>query len=320
MSAQPLITVLMCVHNDRNYIAAAARSILQQTFEDFEFLIIDDGSTDGTAELLDGLDDPRIRLYRNPANLGLTRSLNIGLDAARGSFIARMDGDDLSEPDRLDCQLRFMQDHPEVGLVGSSRTLIDEAGRTIAVATVVEDDLSIRHKSLLGNPFAHPSMMLRADLLRSRGLRYDESYQTAQDYDLWVRMLALTAGANLPRPLLRYRLRGGISKTRKAEQLAGHDRISMNAIAAFAPGFSIRADEVRQLRGRFGGYSVRDGSLDETDPVWRQRYLDLYQAFVEHHRHHPELPGFLAATPAGPWTGHKPIPGSPASSPSVLRV
>lgn len=282
MSAQPLITVLMCVHNGRDYLSAAIGSICRQTFGDFEFLIIDDGSTDGSADLLAALDDPRIRLVRNPVNLGLTRSLNRGLDVARGRFLARMDGDDISEPDRLQSQVRFILDHPDIGLLGTSRTLIDETGRTIAHAPAVCDDRSIRFKSLLGNPFAHPGMMLRMETLRRHHLRYDESFPTAQDYDLWVRMLAVTAGANLPQPLLRYRLRAGISKTRKPEQLAAHDRISMRAIAAFAPGFAIQPDDLHQLRGRFGGHSVRDDSLNVADPFWIQRYADLRAAFDAH--------------------------------------
>lgn len=320
MSAAPLITVLMCVHNDRAFIAPAVDSILRQTMGDFEFLIIDDGSTDGTGECLAAIHDPRIRLLRNLANLGLTRSLNRGLEAARGRFIARMDGDDISEPSRLELQVRFMLDHPDVGLLGTSRTLIDESGQPIYLAPALCDDLSIRFKSLLGNPFAHPSMMLRAQTLSRHRLRYDETFTTAQDYELWVRMLTVTAGANLPRPLLHYRLRSGISKTRKGEQLSNHDRISTLAIGAFAPGFALRPQDLPQLRGRFGGFSVRDASLDPADPYWRQRYLDLRQAFVQHHRHHRGLEDFLAAIPADPCSGHTPIPDSPASTPPALRA
>ncbi|MCC6424507.1 MAG: glycosyltransferase family 2 protein [Phycisphaerales bacterium] len=292
MSGSPLITVLLCFHNDRAYLATAVRSILQQTMKDFEFLIYDDASSDGSAELLAAFGDPRIQLRRNQTNLGLTRTLNLGLLEARGQFLARMDGDDIADPQRLELQLQFMREHRDVGLLGTSRTLIDESDRLIAHAPAQCDDLSIRFKSLLGNPFAHPSVFMRMEILRRHGLRYDESFPTAQDYDLWVRMLMFTAGANLLQPLLKYRLRGGISKNRKLEQLASHDRISLRAIAAFAPGFSIQAHELRQLRGRFGGHSVRDPSLDPADPYWQGRHAELRAAFIAHHRDHPDIGRF----------------------------
>ncbi|MCC7350011.1 MAG: glycosyltransferase [Phycisphaerales bacterium] len=320
MPAQPLVSVLLCVHNDRAYLAPAVESILRQTMGDFEFIIIDDASTDGSADLLAALMDHRIRLSRNPKNLGLTRSLNLGLNAARGRFIARMDADDLCEANRLALQVNFLNENPDVGLLGTSRIMMDESGRFIANAPACRDDLSIRFKCLLGNPFAHPSMMLRAETLIRHGLRYDESFQTAQDYELWVRMLAVTLGANLPQPLLHYRLRGGISKTRKPEQLGNHDRISMKAIHTFVPGFAIEPQELHQLRGRFGGVSVRDPNLDPADPFWQRRHHDLRQAFIDHHRHHPDLPTFLAAIPADPWTGHTPRPDSQASSPPAHRT
>src|SRR5204863_8008786 len=103
-------------------------------------------------------------------------------------------------------QVEFLHAHPEVGVLGSSRVLIDEQGGFIAIAPAAEDDLLVRWKCLLGNPFAHPTVMLRLDLLDRHGLRYDETFRTAQDYELWTRLLTVTRGANLPEPLLKYRL------------------------------------------------------------------------------------------------------------------
>jgi len=285
---QPLVTVLMSVHNDLRYLPQAAESVLRQSLEDFEFLIFDDGSSDGSREYLAGLDDSRVRLVRNETNLGLTRSLNLGLDPARGKYIARMDADDVAMPQRLARQVEFLEANPDVGVVGSSRVLIDERGDFVADAPAVEDDLRIRWKCLLGNPFAHPAVMLRKDVLSRHRLRYDESFRTAQDYELWSRLLAVTRGHNLPEPLLHYRLRAGVSRTNKPEQLRNHDRIAHASIRNLVPGFEITREEVAQLRGRFGGFSVREPAMDPAEKWWVRRYAQLQEAFASRQRERRE--------------------------------
>ena len=274
------MTVLTSVHNDLRYLPQAVDSILRQSFEDFEFLILDDASTDGARDYLAALTDPRVRLVRNECNLGLTRSLNRGLDLARGTYIARMDADDVAMPERLARQVQFLEAHPDVGIVGSSRVLIDEAGETIAHAPAAETDARIRWKCLLGNPFAHPAVMIRRDVLERHALRYDERYRTAQDYELWTRLLAVTKGHNLREPLIQYRLRAGISRTSRPEQLRNHDRIAHAAIHRLVPGYRIAPEDVTQLRGRYGGFSVREPGMDPDEPRWVGRYLELLDAFI----------------------------------------
>lgn len=279
MSRPPAVTVLLSVYNDRAYLPAAVDSILAQSFGDFELLIVDDGSTDGTAEYLAALADSRVRVLRNQQNAGLTRSLNRGLDAAAGRYVARMDADDLAGPERLERQVEFLDAYKAVGIVGSGRRLIDEAGRTIADARAVPDDVGIRRKCLLGNPFAHPTVMLRRDVLDAHGLRYDPAFRTAQDYELWTRLLCHTRGANVDEPLVRYRLRDGVSRTNRAEQLANHDRIALMAIRRLVPRFAITPEDVTQLRGRFGGYSVREPEFDPAEPRWVRQYGEMMAAF-----------------------------------------
>jgi glycosyltransferase involved in cell wall biosynthesis len=280
VSRRPLVTVLMSTYNDASYLAESVESVLGQTFGDFEFLIVDDGSTDGTRDVLGAVHDPRVRVRRNAENLGLTRSLNLGLDAASGQFVARMDADDVCFPERLARQVEFLQSRPDVGIVGCSRELVDERGRFVAHASAAEDDSRIRWKCLLGNPFAHPTVMLRRDVLDRNRLRYDKQYRTAQDYELWTRLLAVTRGANLREPLLKYRLRAGVSKVHNADQVSNHDRIARAAIDRLVPEFSIAGEEVRELRGRFGGHSVRDAAMDPAHPYWKRRYLELRDAFA----------------------------------------
>ena len=283
MPGQPLVTVLMSDYNDGRFLPQAVESILAQSLDDFEFLVIDDGSTDSSADYLAGLTDRRVRVIRNESNLGLTRSLNRGLDEAKGTFVARMDADDVAMPHRLARQVEFLRTHGSVGIVGCSHTLIDEAGNVVVHAPAVEDDPGIRRKCLLGNPFVHPAVVLRRDVLDAHRLRYDERFRTAQDYELWSRVLTVTRGANLAEPLLKYRLRSGISRIHKAEQLRNHDRIAHATINRLVPGFRITPEEVTQLRGRFGGHSVRDAAMDPSDRLWREKYLELLDALYQRH-------------------------------------
>lgn len=265
----PAVSVLLAVHNEERFVRGAIESILRQTFTAFKLIVVDDASTDGTADVLAGISDLRLRVIRNPSNLGLTASLNRGLAIAKGEFIARLDGDDEAHPERLQRQVDFLLARPSVGIVGTSRRVIDEDGHLLYEATAIPNDADIRWRLLLGNPLAHPTVMIRRAVLENHGLRYDESFRTAQDYELWTRFCAVSRAANLTEPLVTYRRRQqGISVSRREEQLATHDRIARLAFERLLPGFAITAEEVRQLRGRFGGQSVREPDMDPADPHW----------------------------------------------------
>lgn len=278
MSRKPLVSVLMSVYNDAAFLPAAIESILGQTLADFEFIILDDGSTDGSTEILRNLNDPRIKVTFSKRNWGLTASLNRGLRACRGRFMARIDADDIAEPDRLRQQVDFLTKRTDVGILGSARLLIDENSQVVGLSSPPATDLAIRWKSLLGNPFGHPTVMLRLEILKRYRLQYDRNFRT-EDYELWTRLLRVTCGANLPEPLVRYRLRSGADRNNKAQQLANHDRIAALAIRRMLPDFPLSDDEVRNLRGRYGGFSVRDPEMDPLDPNWRQLYLSMFDAF-----------------------------------------
>lgn len=281
MPRQPLVSVLMSVHNDLQYLRESIDSILYQTFGDFEFILIDDGSTDGSGDFLKDLSDPRVALVVNPSNIGLTASLNRGLEIARGKYLARMDADDISEPQRLHRQVEFLEAHANIGIVGCSRHLIDDGGKTIAIAPALENDLAIRWKCLMGNPFAHPTVMIRRQALLDNALQYDPSFRTAQDYELWTRLLPRMQAANLPEPLVRYRLRNGISRGSKTQQLANHDRIIRLAIQRLLPGFHLDPADIPQLRGRYGGMSVRETGMSADDQPWAGIYLKMLDAFCQ---------------------------------------
>lgn len=207
------VSVVMSVYNGERYLQEAVESILNQSFTDFEFIIIDDGSTDGTWDILTGYNDPRIVLLCNEQNIGLTRSLNRGLAVARGEYIARMDADDVSLPERLAVQVAFLEEHPDVGLVGSPPFVVDAQGGIKHVEPVPIDDLEIKWLLLFHNTFAHSSVMFRRNVLNAVG-PYSAEKIVAQDYDLWVRIARNFTVTNIPLPLIHWRSRPtGISRS-----------------------------------------------------------------------------------------------------------
>jgi glycosyltransferase involved in cell wall biosynthesis len=211
----PKITVLMPVYNCELYIKEAVDSILNQTFSDFEFLIIDDASTDKTVSIVQTYNDPRIRLFEKPVNTGLTNSLNYGLSIAKGEYIARMDGDDISLPERFAKQVAFLDANPDVVLCGTALKIIG-TGNSIIFPQKNED---IKLRLLKGNCIAHPSVMLRNNKLKEFSFRYDPKTEPAEDYDLWVRLLEKGKLFNLQEELLNYRVHiTQVSHKRQKEQ------------------------------------------------------------------------------------------------------
>ena len=200
----PKISVVMAVYNNERYLQKAVDSILNQTFADFEFIIIDDSSTDSTGALLAeyAARDGRIVLTRNERNLGLTRSLNLGLSRAQSPYVARMDGDDIILPDRFARQSAFLEQQPEIGAVGSWVQLMDEHGQV--ASPVFQQPTAPGFVSwclYFYNPIAHPSVMMRREVVLRVGA-YDPALARSQDHDLWCRLQGLTKLANVEAMLL----------------------------------------------------------------------------------------------------------------------
>lgn len=201
----PLITVLMAVYNGERFVRQSVESILDQTFTDFEFLIVDDASTDATASILDSLRDPRIRLIRNPENLGLTASLNRGLSLSRGTLIARQDADDLSERERLGKQLAFLTANPPVAAAGTQVRLCSDAGKPLGTKDFPFGHRSIFWSHLFDNALAHSTVLFRRFPIMEAG-GYDETFRISQDYELWSRLSERHLLANLPDRLVTLRI------------------------------------------------------------------------------------------------------------------
>jgi hypothetical protein len=203
----PKISVILPIYNAQAFIAEAVNSVLTQSVQDFELILIDDASSDRTPEILAGMLDPRIRVIHHDANRGLVTSLNEGLRSASGNFIARMDHDDISLPDRFARQLAFLEQHSSIGVVGTGYRLIDGTGSLGPGyrPPVTHEEISWAMSFLC--PLAHPTVMARRELLTDNG-GYNEYAAYAEDYDLWERLSREVQFANLPEPLLLLRKHG----------------------------------------------------------------------------------------------------------------
>lgn len=201
----PKVTVLMPVYNAERYLREAVDSILCQTFTDFEFLAIDDGSADSSAAILNSYTDPRLRVVQNPRNLGLTATLNAGLAQGKGEYIARMDADDISLPERFARQVAFLDANPQIGIVGVWAEAFGDARFKIPHPADAE---TIRAKLLFDSALVHPAVLMRRTFLDAHSLRY-EPLGHFEDYELWQRAARLFPLANIPETLFRYRVSGG---------------------------------------------------------------------------------------------------------------
>jgi glycosyltransferase involved in cell wall biosynthesis len=207
----------MSVYNGEDYLREAVESILHQTFADFEFIIIDDGSTDQTTNILQTIGNERLRILSNEKNIGLANSLNRGLRLARGEYVARMDADDVSLPDRLEKEVEFLDHHPAAGVVGTGYISIDESGNETMVVTFPTDNATLQDRLLHHCCICHGSAMIRRECLEAIG-GYRPDFKVAEDYDLFLRLAERFEVANLTEPLYKYRvITSSISVHRKYE-------------------------------------------------------------------------------------------------------
>ena len=192
----------MPVFNNESFLAEEIESILTQTLTDFELILINDCSTDRTGEIAQSYHDDRIRYFSNGRNLGLVTSLNLGLEKARSEIIARMDGDDISMPNRLEEQYQFLLNHQDVGAAGSAVQIIDEYSRPVRMWKFPSDPAMLLWTMIFTNPIAHPSVVMRKSIVQYAGGYRDCA---AEDIDLWERLSQATLITNLPIVLLRLR-------------------------------------------------------------------------------------------------------------------
>lgn len=215
-NTKALVSVVMATYNEpAEIVGAAIKSILDQTYDNIELLIYDDSTEERTREAIDSFqDDDRVHVFREEKRVGFVRSLNIGLKRARGKFIARMDGDDIARPERLEKEAEYMELHPDVSVVGGQIALIDESGTALSSRRYPLGGVRLALFSTVRNPLAHPAVMIRRELVDA-GFRYDESLNMSEDLDLWLRVM--NSGyrvANIGDTVLDYRVGNDFAKKR----------------------------------------------------------------------------------------------------------
>ena len=219
----PVISVIISAYNSENFIKEAIDSVLSQTFTDFEFIIINDASTDSTESIIKSYDDPRIKLIKNDKNIGLTKSLNIGIELAKGKYIARMDADDISFPERFQKQFDFMEQNPDIDVCGSWYELFGERN---GIINTPENDRDIKDILFFKNCIAHPTVIMRKETLDKYFVKYDDGFPCSQDYELWCRVADRFKFANIPEVLLKYRVhKEQIGTAKRKEQDVYADKI-----------------------------------------------------------------------------------------------
>jgi glycosyltransferase involved in cell wall biosynthesis len=214
-----MISVIMSVHNGEKYLALAIESILSQTYPHFEFIIVDDASTDGTPDLLARFKalDQRLHIIRNSNCLGLTKSLNRAISLAKGDWIARQDADDISLPDRLKKQLVYMENHPEIAVVGGWCQMIDSEGVVQGVIEYPILPALIRQELFTRTTFCHGAVLIRRICLEKSG-GYRELFETSQDRDLWLRLIEQYPLSNLSDIVYQYRLHPEMATRQKFDK------------------------------------------------------------------------------------------------------
>lgn len=228
----PKVSVIIPVFNARLYLVEALDSIIAQTFSDWELIIINDGSTDGSKDIIDQYQDKRIKYIENDTNLGLIASLNKAIDFCSGEYIARMDADDIAMPDRLRKQVEFLNTHPDYVLCGTNALVINNSGEQIGKIRNLTDNKYLQINLLFSDPFIHPSMMIRRSALTEN--KYNPLYKHVEDYELWCRIAKLGKIANIKDDLLKYRWHDtNVSVVYKDEQLQLKDKILCEQLYQF---------------------------------------------------------------------------------------
>jgi Glycosyl transferase family 2 len=231
----PRITVLMPVYNGAAYVTEAARSILSSSFRDLQLLAINDGSTDDSEARLRSIADRRLRVISNPANMGVVRTLNRGLDLADGEFVARMDADDICMPKRLTRQIAFMEANPQIGVCGTWATAFGSGPKRTLRGPLTPAKI---HARLFGfNALVHPTVVLRRSFFLRHELRFAVDAVHAEDLDLWMRAAECFPLANIPVVGLRYRVHANQIGNRYAtEEQETVDRLRTRQLALLLPG------------------------------------------------------------------------------------
>jgi len=244
----PLVSVLMPVYNASAYVKEAIGSILDQSYQNFEFIIINDGSTDSTEEQIISFKTNKIKYYRNATNLGLIATLNKGIDLCKGEYILRMDADDVSMRDRIKKQVEFMESHKEVGVCGSDYIHFGK-GKQIPLRSHHTHDL-ISGWMLFNSSMVHPSLIIRSSVLKVEKPYLNPEFKYSEDYELWSRLIFKSEFADVPETLLKYRIHASqVSRQFRNEQIENGNKVRKRLLEKAGFKFTERELRVHCLLG-----------------------------------------------------------------------
>lgn len=220
---KPFISVFIPVYNAEKYIGEAIKSILNQTYKNFELIIVDDGSTDNTIQVISKYKDERIRVIRNKKNMGIPFTRNRGLKEARGKYLVLMDADDVSYPTRIETQVNYMEKNPHIAAAGTAYKHIGNTKKKRVINKRGMPPNLTKIKLLFGSPLANATSILRLAIVREKNLKYDEEFFVAQDYNFWVELSRYGDLSVIPELLYNYRV-GHMNITKKSRESHSEER------------------------------------------------------------------------------------------------
>lgn len=221
--SKPFVSVFIPVYNSEKYIGEAIESILNQTYRNFELIIVDDGSTDNTIQVINKYTDNRIRVVQNKKNMGIPYTRNIGLNEARGKYLVLMDADDISYPTRIETQVNYMENNPNIVAAGTAYKHIGNTKKKRVINKKGMSSNLTKIKLLFGSPLANATSIIRLSIVREKNLKYDEEFFVAQDYKFWVELSKYGELAVIPKLLYKYRI-GHMNITKKSRELYSKER------------------------------------------------------------------------------------------------
>jgi len=279
---RPLVSVVMAVRNGERHLREAIDSVLAQSFNDFELIITDDGSTDGTSGILASIDDSRLQILTNPENLGIPKSVNRGLDIARGRYVARFDADDVCLPTRFDRQVRLLES-TDVSLTCSNVLTMDLGGEVFGATDRIIDRHSARWHMMFDCYLIQPTVMWNREEVRDRVGNYNERFLTAQDFELIGRIVEEMPAEGIQEPLVRYRVHdSSVTATRRVSQKQLAAEVSHKRIRKALPRCQLTDFELDLLRQI---WSWEDSDSFESHRLTELvgEYLRLWQTFLQTH-------------------------------------
>lgn len=222
----PLVSVFIPAYNCEEYIIQSVESMLNQTYENIEVIIVDDGSSDNTVSLINSLNDDRIRLYQNTENKGIPYTRNRGLGLAKGKYMAIMDADDIAYPTRIAKQVEFLEKHTDHIAIGSYYDKQFESGKTRTIKLFANNHAMMKYMLMFFDPISNPSAMVRLEPVKMNNIVYNEQYFVAQDYDFWLKLIEYGKLGMIQEPLITYRSgHANITARSKNEKLAKRNKI-----------------------------------------------------------------------------------------------